>query len=853
VPTFHTSAPPGAIGAPASRQSRSPRWWITAAASCLVLAAHETPATAGYLIDPTGGTVLWGDSFNVDDQTVRRSLGFTASLFGTPFTEVDVSTNGNLNFSANVSYNNQAFPTGAAMIAPLWDDHYIYAGTGQKITEKAVAGQYYSVTWDVSQFSNNLPRFQFQVVLFGGTTTIGGTTFLPNDIAFAYQRVDADFRGGNATLGLNKGDGTFSTLPSLVGSGGYLGNAQTSLLPTAPGSVLLARYDGSSGYGGSLTTAVVPEPGACVLALLGLGCAGFTAWRRSPALRRNHQGGRRGVSIVVAAVVVCSLLAARHGAADVVTLNASDTGWYRSDGYHDPTNSNYVVGDLIDGPDEYRNFFVFDTSSLTQAITAATLKIWNPAGGYASTGLDSPGYERYTLFDVTTDLATLTGGFAFAGASTFFDLANGATYGEYVATIADNNSYVYVPLNAAGVAALNAADGMFALGGAITTLNNTWDDGDMLFGYSGGSAATLVMTVPEPSTYAMALAGIACAAWGTFRRRGIPHLRAATTIAFAAVVVLGAAVGQAATVPTLFLRNVDTATNKSQILRFDATTGASLGNFLVGYDGAFIGGYTFGPDGNLYVSDFNGFTIDRYSGTTGAFLDTFATVTSSAPYQPLFGPDGNLYLGQSTGRITKYDGTTGQSLGVFVAPPTGVFDFGGMAFRGGSLYVSYIGSSGSLYRYDAATGGNRQQVYSGFSSNGPRAPVFDNGGTMYVPDWQTNKIYKFNETSLALTGTITTAAGISPRSLAFDPTGVLLVLSDNGVRSQINRYDRTTGAFLDTLVAPGTGGLGRAGDMILMVPEPSACVLGAAGLVCVGWAAWRRRRGMAAIRGKTLS
>ena len=259
------------------------------AATVAAVIAAAQPVSAGYLIDPTGGTVLWGDSVDVDDQTVRRSLGFTASLFGVPFTEVDVSTNGNLNFSASAEFTNSAFPTSTPMIAPLWDDLYIFAGTGEKITEKAVAGQYYSVTWDVSQFSNNVPRFQFQVVLFGGTTTIGGTTFLPDDIVFAYQRVDADFYGSNATVGLNAGDGTFSTLPSLVGAGAYLGDAQTSLLPTAPGSVLLARYDGS-GYGGSLATAVVelPEPSTWAMGLVGLASIAWGAARKRSRIRSGR-------------------------------------------------------------------------------------------------------------------------------------------------------------------------------------------------------------------------------------------------------------------------------------------------------------------------------------------------------------------------------------------------------------------------------------------------------------------------------------------------------------------------------------------------------------------------------------
>ncbi len=258
------------------------------ACAALLIALSATPHAvhAGYLIDPAGGTTLWNSGTNVDDEVVSRPLGLTMDFFGTPITNVYVSTNGNLNLDGFNWYSNSTLSSAPAMIAPLWDDHYIYQGTTQKITEKAVAGQYYSVTWDVSQFSNNLPRFQFQAVLFGGTTTINGTTYLPDDIVFAYNRVDADFRGGNATIGLSGGDGTFATLPAFEPAAGSAGNAQAGFLPTAPGALLLARPDGSGGYGGSFVTAV-PEPAGWCIAIAGVASGGMLFRRRRGAAART--------------------------------------------------------------------------------------------------------------------------------------------------------------------------------------------------------------------------------------------------------------------------------------------------------------------------------------------------------------------------------------------------------------------------------------------------------------------------------------------------------------------------------------------------------------------------------------
>lgn len=260
------------------------------AAMVAAVIAATPPASAGYLIDPTGGTVLWGDSTDVDDITQNRALGFTFNFFGTPRSAVDVSTNGNLNFSSFDGYTNTGFPYSVAMIAPLWDDLYIFQGSGQKITEKSVAGQYYSVTWDVSQFSNTVPRYQFQVVLFGGTTSINGTTYLPDDIVFAYQRVDADFRNGDATVGLNKGDRTFATLPDFESTGGLLGEAQAGLLPTASQMLLLARPDGSGDYGGDFVTAV-PEPSTWVLGAGGFACVAWWTVRK-----RSRTGSDRSLA-----------------------------------------------------------------------------------------------------------------------------------------------------------------------------------------------------------------------------------------------------------------------------------------------------------------------------------------------------------------------------------------------------------------------------------------------------------------------------------------------------------------------------------------------------------------------------
>jgi hypothetical protein len=205
-------------------------------------------------------------------------------------------------------------------------------------------------------------------------------------------------------------------------------------------------------------------------------------------------------------VTVFNSTALNFGGPVVLTINgvaydAINSGHY--DNLGDQISTNYQAG--FDGFNnnplsEVRNYFVFDLSDLTGAITSATLKIQsNPFGiGYVNTsGADS---ITYTNWDVSTSVDDLENGTN--GLSTFADLGSGEEFGS--ALVHQGDLTTTVTLDAAALDDIAAAEGeQFAI---------------------GGSAMATVAPVPEASTWAMMIAG--------FGLMGVALRRRLKTIAF---------------------------------------------------------------------------------------------------------------------------------------------------------------------------------------------------------------------------------------------------------------------------------------------------------------------------------
>src|SRR5262249_31834135 len=192
----------------------------------------------------------------------------------------------------------------------------------------------------------------------------------------------------------------------------------------------------------------------------------------------------------------------------------------------------------------------------------------------------------------------------------------------------------------------------------------------------------------------------------------------------------------------------------------------------------------------------------RYNGMSGAFLDEFVSIAGNGglahPQGLVFGPDG------------RDDG----KLDLFVS---GAFD------------------SENVFRYDGTTGAFLGKYVADGSLKHPGGLTFGPDGTLYVPDFGTNVIYRFQGPSGTSPGAPLPSAGNSgavfisagsgdmcaPLSLLFGPDGNgdgrqdLYVASvklggtakGNAHTSTVKRFDSVTGAFIDTFVAANSGGL----------------------------------------------
>lgn len=255
-----------------------------------------------------------------------------------------------------------------------------------------------------------------------------------------------------------------------------------------------------------------------------------------------------------------------------------------------------------------------------------------------------------------------------------------------------------------------------------------------------------------------------------------------------------------------------------EVFRVDETNG-NVSSFVASGSGGLStpDGLAYGPDGNLYVSSADTNQVLRYNGSTGSFIDVFASSNINRAGFLSFGPDQNLYVCSSnSGQVLRFNGQTGAFMDVFASSPQLTLP-AGLAWNDGLLYVTDF-NGGQVVRFDASSG-SFVDVWSTDPVN-PIYPLFDRDGNFLVADYGASRIIQYDENGNVVS-TLTSAMMNGPVGMLELHDGSLLVTSWNNHR--ILRFDRDTGSVISNW-----GGISRPNDVIFMaVPEPSgAFVLG---------------------------
>lgn len=201
-------------------------------------------------------------------------------------------------------------------------------------------------------------------------------------------------------------------------------------------------------------------------------------------LRLKNIASSLGICITV-------LLSGSAQAATFV-LGADNQGWYNENGLTNERTADTATGNTFTGSftnvslppflsGEYRSFFLFDVSQLTDPIQQGILSL------YQETYFSSESSETVTLFDVTTNSNGFdTSNSLSSNRSVFSDLGSGVEYGQgtviasptltSAGTTSFENQYLNITLTEAAIGAINQArqgSGFFGIGVALSSLDNT--------------------------------------------------------------------------------------------------------------------------------------------------------------------------------------------------------------------------------------------------------------------------------------------------------------------------------------------------------------------------------------------
>ncbi|SDD99707.1 hypothetical protein SAMN04488504_103586 [Myxococcus virescens] len=226
--------------------------------------------------------------------------------------------------------------------------------------------------------------------------------------------------------------------------------------------------------------------------------------------------------------------------------------------------------------------------------------------------------------------------------------------------------------------------------------------------------------------------------------------------------------------------------------------------------------------GDLLVSNNVNSSVLRYDGKTGDFVGVFIPPGAGGlnnPQELVYGPDGNLYIASFASReVLRFNGKTGAFIDIFVPVGSGGLGFpGGLIFGpDGNLYVAdSFGGTNSVLRYDGTTGAFIDVFASGGGLLVPQKMAFDKKGNLFVVSIIGNNVVRYDENGAPFPAAGQPGAIFIPDidavTIAIGKDHKLYVGTTAG--DDVLRFNAKTGAFIDVFVESGSGGLTDFVDM----------------------------------------
>ena len=269
----------------------------------------------------------------------------------------------------------------------------------------------------------------------------------------------------------------------------------------------------------------------------------------------------------------------------------------------------------------------------------------------------------------------------------------------------------------------------------------------------------------------------------------------------------------------LYVSSFDT----DEILRFDGSTGKFIDVFASsgGLDGP-VGMLFDDSTSSLFVSSKNSNQIFKYDSKTGDFLEIFIHNDDDVLQKPeslIKGPDNNLYVSSSeTNQILQYRLDDGYFIEKFVSDKSGgLYGPKDLNFnKEGGLCVNSLVTS-DIRCYDVDDGHLLKNIDISFNRGlmGKLYSSFGPDGELYVSNPLASTISRYDGntnlfSSKILSGDYEPLQG--PRNLVFGPDKNLYVASNNN--HQIMKYDGKSGQFIDVFVGSSSGGLAAPQDLV---------------------------------------